>query len=529
MEHDEKLIPVRRALVSVSDKTGLVELAKLLHSFKVEIVSTGGTLKTLQEAGIPARSISDLTGFPEILDGRVKTLHPKVHGGLLHLRENKEHVATAKKEGIEPIDMVIVNLYPFEKVTSKAGVPLEEAIENIDIGGPSMLRSGSKNHQSVVVVCDPADYEAVAAEMKQHKGAVSQGLSFRLAVKVFEKTSAYDKTIACFLNNQLPDPATRTALPERISVSLTKKESLRYGENPHQQAALYSERYGPRVKFEQLGGKELSFNNMLDLDAALEILEEFQGPAACVIKHNNPCGVAQGKELADALDRAIDSDPLSAFGGIVGLNRVCDARTVEVLFKKLNFIEVIIAPDFEARAASELEKKKNLRILRVNPTSSKEAGLQYKFTQVGVLVQEKDRPIDLTAAQAQKSWKVVTEKTLKPGDWAELLFAWKCAKLVKSNAIVLTKDLATVGIGAGQMSRVDSVRIAAEKAGKRSQGAYLGSDAFFPMPDNIELAHKYGIKAIVQPGGSIKDEEVIAACNKHQIAMVFTGERHFRH
>jgi len=530
----EELIPIRRALVSVSDKTGLVEFVKSLHSFGVEIISTGGTLKVLQAAKIPVKSISELTGFPEILDGRVKTLHPKVHGGLLFLRNNPDHKKTVDKEGIAPIDMVVVNLYPFEQVTSREGATLEEAIENIDIGGPSMLRSGAKNYRSVVVVCEPNDFSSLSRELKENKGSISASTSQKLALKVFERTSSYDRAIYSYLNGRSAASgqknAPSTELPANISVELTQKGKLRYGENPHQAAALYQTKDAPTISFEQLHGKELSYNNLLDLDSALEILKEFKEPAACVIKHNNPCGLAQNKNLAAALDLAIDSDPLSAFGGIIGLNRTCTRKEVETIFKKLSFFEVILAPDFEEEALGELQKKKNLRILKIKKAAQQErCSLDFRHTQIGVLCQEKDPVISLTPEEARSEWKVVTKNKPNANDWSELLFAWKCAKLVKSNAIVLTRNQATVGIGAGQMSRVDSVEISCRKAGKRTKGSTLGSDAFFPMPDNIEIASQHGIKIIVQPGGSVKDQEVIDACDKHGITMVFTGERHFRH
>ncbi len=527
----KNLIPIRRALVSVSDKTGLVDFSKVLASFKTQIISTGGTLKALKEAGLPAISITDVTGFPEILDGRVKTLHPKIHGGLLYLRENEKHSDTVKKEGIEPIDLVCVNLYPFEKTVEKVGVTLEEAIENIDIGGPSMLRSGAKNYQSVVVISDPSDYAELIEELNRNEGKISVETSKKLAVKVFAKTHQYDGAIARFLKDKLAGENPEGALPESFAFGMRKKAGLRYGENPHQAASLYEPCGGVKVKFDQLHGKELSFNNLMDLDAALDILDEFRdSPTACVIKHNNPCGIGSSDNLPDALSKAIDSDPLSSFGGIVGLNGICDEKTVKVLTSKLGFIEIVLAPDFTSEALAELQKKKNLRILKIKePKTSSGQNYQFRFTRLGVLVQDQDAPISLTVKDIKSEWKVPTKKQLEEKDWEELLFAWKCSKLVKSNAIVLTKDKGTVGIGAGQMSRVDSVRISCEKAGEKTKGSFMGSDAFFPMPDNIELAAKHGIKAIAQPGGSIKDEDVVKACDKLGIAMVFTGKRHFRH
>ncbi len=522
-------VKIKRALISVSDKTGLLELAAELNRRKVEILSTGGTLKALQDAKIKAVPVERFTGFPEMLDGRVKTLHPKIHGGLLYRRDKKSHAAQAKKHGIRPIDLVIVNLYPFEKVTSRADVAFEEAIENIDIGGPSMLRSAAKNFDAVTVVCDPADYGTVLAELKKH-GGITLGLRRELALKVFERTHTYDAVIAGFLKSRLAKPVTdKTPLPEKIDLLYSKSQDLRYGENPHQRAALYVPALpGPHFGFKQLHGKELSFNNLLDTEAVLDVLREFSEPAACVVKHNNPCGIGEDQNLAQAVEMAVDCDPLSAFGGIVGINRPCDPKTAETLLQKLGFFEVVAASKFHHKALELLKARKNLRILEIG--SSKDIGAyDIRVLKSGVLVQDRDRPVLAYRAFLKKNLQFVTKAKLDAAGIEDLLFAWKCAKVVKSNAIVLTQGRRTVGVGAGQMSRVDSVYVACRKAGERTQGAMLGSDAFFPMPDGIEAAAEHKIRAIIQPGGSIRDADVIAACDKFGIAMAFTGRRHFRH
>ncbi|MCB9799958.1 MAG: bifunctional phosphoribosylaminoimidazolecarboxamide formyltransferase/IMP cyclohydrolase [Candidatus Omnitrophica bacterium] len=519
---------IKRALISVSDKTGLIPFAQELSKYNIQMISTGGTLKALKEAGLDVTAIDQVTGFPEILDGRVKTLHPKVHGGLLYRRDKTSHQKQAQKHGIKSIDLVVVNLYPFEQVTSKKSVKFEEAIENIDIGGPSMLRSAAKNFDSVTVVCDPSDYAHVVDDLHKHKGSTSQALRFELACKVFERTSIYDGVISSFLKSK-QKKKTAKELPQRLNLMYQKVTDLRYGENPHQRAALYTPSgHGARLTFKQLHGKELSFNNFLDMEATVDILREFKQPAACVVKHTNPCGVAQDKNITRALEFAVESDPLSAFGGIVGLNRRCDVKTARKAFAKLGFFEVLVAPAFDQAALKVLTQRKNLRLIETG--SLKEGGpYDLRILKSGMLLQDRDRPIASGITGLKKSVRFVTRKKLSAKELDNLLFAWTCAKTVKSNAIVLTQGAKTVGIGAGQMSRVDSVFIACQKAGKRTKGSYLGSDAFFPMPDAIEEAARHKIKAIIQPGGSIRDKDVIAACNRFGIAMAFTGKRHFRH
>lgn len=518
------MIKVKRALISVSDKTGVVEFAKGLHELSVEIVSTGGTAKAIKEAGIPVIEVSDYTGFPEMLDGRVKTLHPKIHGGLLALRDNPEHMQQLKAHNIGLIDMVVINLYPFEKVIQKKDVKLEEAIENIDIGGPSMLRSAAKNFKSVAVVCNPARYKDILQDLKNNNGIISDSVLVNLAVEVFSLTSRYDSVIYNFLSSKLM-PKEFTKFPKDLILRFSKLQDLRYGENPHQAAAFYADadsRSG-LAGARQLHGKELSFNNLLDLHAASEIVKEFELPAAAIIKHNNPCGVAEDKDLAKAFSLAWTGDPISAFGGVVGLNREVDAATAKVIAKS-GFLECIIAPGYAAEALEFLKEKKNLRIMQMDFNGDKAKDIDVKKVSGGLLVQEKDDRM-----VSEKDLKVVTKKKPTPKQLKSLLFAWKIVKHVKSNAIVLAKDTMAVGIGPGQTSRVESVIVAARKAGKKSKGAVLASDAFFPKPDGIAQAAKAGVIAIIQPGGSVSDEEIIRACDKYKITMVFTGVRHFRH
>ena len=517
------MVKIKRALISVSDKSGLEGLVKILKKYGVEILSTGGTARMIRDLGVPAKDVSEYTGFPEMLDGRVKTLHPKVHGGLLALRENKEHMDTVKKHDIGLIDMVVVNLYPFEKTVAKPGVKLEEAIENIDIGGPSMLRSAAKNHKSVCVVCDPGDYSRVIEEMDKNSGAIPEDLLVELGKKVFARTSAYDAAIYNFLTNG------EQAFPPILNLNFTKLQDLRYGENPHQNAAFYKDEASdePGVSnAAQLHGKELSFNNIIDLNAALEIVKEFDSPAATIIKHTNPCGTAAADTLTKAYIDALDCDRLSAFGSVVGFNRVVDAELARTILKEADFVECIIAPSYEEKALEALRAKKNLRLLEVKNFGAKIIKFDKDMKKVvgGMLVQDRD-----TAKIKETDLKVVTK--IKPtGEQLKgLLFGWVVAKHVKSNSIVLCQGTKTVGVGAGQMSRVDSVRIASEKAGERSKGSTLASDAFFPKEDGIEQAAKAGVKAIIQPGGSIRDKEVIAMADKLGIAMVFTGIRHFKH
>jgi len=499
---------------------------KGLVALGYDIISTGGTLQFLKESKIHAHSITDLTGFPEILDGRVKTLHPKVHGGLLFRRKDKSHQREAREHDIYPIDLVCVNLYPFAEVIAKPKVRFEEAIENIDIGGPSMLRSAAKNFESVAVITSPKDYERILEDMKKHKGELSFEIKRELAGKVFALTTQYDAMIAQFLAGTVKN---EESLPQNISLSFSKTADLRYGENPHQKGAVYKRSGAKESNLpEQLHGKELSYNNLLDADAARLVILEFKEPACGVIKHNNPCGIAEAKRLSAAASAAIDSDPLSAFGGIIGLNRKCDTQTAKTITDKLKFLEVILAPDYDSKALEILKTRLNLRILKINLEAPLDP-LSYRINDWGLLLQEADPILRGHEKELIKKLKWVTKKKGEKRDLASLVFAWKCAKVVRSNAIVLVQGTQTVGIGAGQMSRVDSVKIACEKAGQKAWGSVLASDGFFPMPDNIELAREHGIRLIIQPGGSIKDNEVIAACDQAGIAMCFTGERHFKH
>ena len=517
---------IRRAIVSVSDKSGVVAFAKGLAEMGVEVLSTGGTAKTLREQGIAVKDISEYTGFPEMLDGRVKTLHPKVHGGLLGQRSKKEHVEKMKEHNILPIDLVAVNLYPFEATIAKEGCTLEEAIENIDIGGPTMIRSAAKNYPDVTVVVDPGDYDVVLAELKE-KGEVSQGTNFRLAKKVFQHTARYDGAISNYLG-QIEGGKRVCEFPETFTFQVKKSQELRYGENPHQKAAFYREYLSTEPSVSnaiQLQGKELSYNNILDTDSAFETVKEFDGIAAVIIKHNNPCGAAVSSVgLADAYRKARDCDPVSAFGGVVGFNRIVDEETAKEMAQI--FLEVLIAPGFEPKAMEVLKAKKDLRILKtplLSPPSTK-GGLDLRKVVGGLLIQDRDLgkvPMD--------QWKVVTRRKPTDEEKRAMAFGWKVAKHVKSNAIVLVREDRTIGIGAGQMSRVDSTRLAVMKAQSSTKGTALASDAMFPFRDGVDTGAEAGAVAIIQPGGSIRDEEVIAAANEHDIAMVFTGMRHFRH
>ncbi|WP_305042349.1 bifunctional phosphoribosylaminoimidazolecarboxamide formyltransferase/IMP cyclohydrolase [Geoalkalibacter sp.] len=518
---------IKRALISLSDKTGIVEFARELAGFGVEILSTGGTAKLLRDSGLPVKDVSEFTGFPEMLDGRVKTLHPKVHGGLLGLRDNPEHVATMAKHGIEPIDMVVVNLYPFEATVAKQGCTLEDAIENIDIGGPTMLRSAAKNNRDVTVIVDPADYAPVLAEMKAAQGAVSRDTNFSLAVKVYQHTAAYDGAISNWLGKKLG--AESAEFPPTLTFQFHKAQDMRYGENPHQKAAFYVERDIREASIataRQLQGKELSYNNIADTDAALECVKQFsEGPACVIVKHANPCGVALGKNLLDAYGRAFSTDPESAFGGIIAFNRELDAATAKAIVDQ-QFVEVIIAPKVTAEASQVVAAKKNVRLLQCGFWPEKSPSrLDLKRVNGGLLVQDTD--LDLL-----DEIKVVTKRRPTDQEMEDLLFTWRVAKFVKSNAIVYGKAGMTIGVGAGQMSRVNSARIAAikaEHAGLEVKGSVMASDAFFPFRDGIDNAAANGIAAVIQPGGSIRDEEVIAAADEHGMAMVFTAMRHFRH
>ncbi|MDD4953542.1 MAG: bifunctional phosphoribosylaminoimidazolecarboxamide formyltransferase/IMP cyclohydrolase [Candidatus Omnitrophica bacterium] len=520
------MVKIKRALISVSDKTGILEFAQELNKFGVEILSTGGTAKLLRENNIPVKEVSEYTGFPEMLDGRVKTLHPKIHGGLLALRDNAQHMQTVKTNNIGLIDMVVVNLYPFEKTTQKPGVTKEEAIENIDIGGPSMLRSAAKNRRSVAVICEAARYPQVIAELKKNNGSLGEDLMEELGIEVFGRTSRYDAAIYNYFNSLVTKSPSHqvTSFPEELNLGFTKIQELRYGENPHQKAAFYKEKTKTAglINLKQLQGKELSFNNILDLNAAFELVKEFSDPAAVIVKHNNPCGVAEDKALDKAYLAAWKCDQLSAFGGIVALNRKMDLKTAKVVAKS-GFLECIIAPGFDKEARELFKDKKNLRLLELDDLNIL-AEYDLKRVSGGLLLQDKDiQTLDLA------NLKVVTKKKPAAKDMQSLLFAWKVAKHVKSNAIVLVRGTKTVGIGAGQMSRVDSVYISTKEAGKLAQGSCMASDAFFPKEDAIQLAARYKIKAIIQPGGSIADEAIIKMADKYKIAMVTTGIRHFRH
>ena len=519
---------IQRAILSVTDKTGLVEFAQKLAALKVELVSTGGTAKLLREAGIAVKDISDLTGFPELMDGRVKTLHPKVHGGILHIRGNAGHVAAAKEHDILPIDMVVVNLYAFEKTASKPGVHFDEVVENIDIGGPSMVRSAAKNFRDVAIVTSPDDYAAIAQEMVASGGDLELATRWRLAQKAFATTAAYDNAIATTLfNTSLSENATQFQLPEGsndfpsvLRISLNKAMDLRYGENPHQRAAMYSDGSGAGVaNGKQLQGKELSFNNIVDLQAAWDLAQEFEETACAIIKHTNPSGASTGKTLVEAYVRAKETDPVSAFGGVIGVNRVIDGAAAEEMAKL--FVEAIAAPGYSPEAREKFAAKKNLRLVEVKQSTQKFA---MKQVSGGMLVQDADvRP--LTDADL----KVATTRQPTAEEMRALLFAWKVCKHVKSNAIVYAREGQTVGVGAGQMSRVDSCKIGAMKAILPLQGTVAASDAFFPFPDGVEEIAKAGATAIIQPGGSMRDQDVIDTANRLGLAMVLTGVRHFRH
>jgi phosphoribosylaminoimidazolecarboxamide formyltransferase / IMP cyclohydrolase len=518
---------IQRAILSVTDKTGLVEFAKQLAALKVELVSTGGTAKLLREAGVAVKDISDLTGFPEMLDGRVKTLHPKVHGGILHIRGNAGHVAAAKEHGIQPIDMVVVNLYAFEKTASKAGVHFDEVVENIDIGGPSMVRSAAKNFRDVAIVTSPDDYAMIAQEMVSSSGDLGLATRWRLAQKAFATTAAYDSAIAATLANTSLNDSAQFQLPEGaqdfpsvLRLSLNKAIDLRYGENPHQRAAMYSDGSATGVaNGQQLQGKELSFNNIVDLQAAWDLAQEFDETACAIIKHTNPSGASTGKTLVEAYMRAKETDPVSAFGGVIGVNRVIDGAAAEEMAKL--FVEAIAAPGYSPEAREKFAAKKNLRLVEVKQSAQKFA---MKQVSGGMLVQDADiRP--LTPADL----KVATTRPPTPEEMRALLFAWKVCKHVKSNAIVYAREGQTVGVGAGQMSRVDSCKIGAMKAILPLQGTVAASDAFFPFPDGVEEIAKAGATAIIQPGGSMRDQEVIETANRLGLAMVLTDVRHFRH
>ena len=525
------LKPIRRALLSVTDKSGLIDFARTLAAHQVELVSTGGTARALRDAGLQVRDISDLTGFPEMLDGRVKTLHPKVHGGILHIRANPEHVSAVQQHEIEPIDMVVVNLYAFEKTSRKPGVSTAEIIENIDIGGPSMVRSAAKNFEDVAIVTSAADYSCLSEELATNSGSLSRNTRWQLAKQAFAVTAAYDAGIASALESLAPTdnphaPAVfdTETLPRTIRIIETQSSVLRYGENPHQKAALYTDGSSTGVAgAHQLQGKELSYNNLVDLDACWELVSEFTEPAVVIIKHTNPCGASTGATVLDAYQRALAADPVSAFGGVLGINREVDAAAAEEIAKL--FVEAIVAPAFTPEALARFAAKKNLRLIQINPAPASNV---LKQISGGLLVQTADRheldPAALTVPTARKP---------TPEEMRALVFAWTICKHVKSNAIVYARfhqgHGQTVGIGAGQMSRVDAARFGAMKAVLPLSGSVAASDAFFPFPDGLEVVANAGATAIIQPGGSVRDHEVIAAADRLHVAMIFTSVRHFRH
>jgi phosphoribosylaminoimidazolecarboxamide formyltransferase / IMP cyclohydrolase len=515
---------IQRAILSVTDKTGLVEFARKLAGLGVELVSTGGTARLLRDSGVSVKDISELTGFPEMLDGRVKTLHPKVHGGILHRRENASHCSAVAEHGIQAIDMVVVNLYAFEKTAAKPGVLFEDLIENIDIGGPSMIRSAAKNFQDVAVVTSPADYDAIGEEMAKSGGQLAAPTRWRLAQKAFATTAAYDLAIASTLErvsvNGHFEFHPEAGFPQNLRLSFHKAMDLRYGENPHQQAAMYSDGSGTGVaNGRQIQGKELSYNNIVDLQAAWDLAQEFDQLACAIIKHTNPCGTATGNTLAEAYKKALECDPVSAFGGVIGVNHLVDGDAAEEMAKL--FLEVIAAPAFDDAARAKFAGKKNLRLVEISHAPQKWV---LKNVSGGILLQDADmRPLQ------EADCKIVTKRPPTAEEKRALLFAWKVAKHVKSNAILYARDGQTVGVGAGQMSRVDSCKIGAMKAVLPLQGTVAASDAFFPFPDGIEEIAKVGATAIIQPGGSVRDPEVIEAADRLGLAMVFTGVRHFRH
>jgi phosphoribosylaminoimidazolecarboxamide formyltransferase/IMP cyclohydrolase len=547
----EGLKQIRRALLSVSDKTGLVEFARALRGFGVELLSTGGTAKALRDAGLEVRDVSDVTGFPEMMDGRVKTLHPRIHGGILAVRDNAEHARALEEHNIEPIDMVVINLYPFEQTIAREGVTLEEAVEQIDIGGPAMVRSAAKNFNDVAVVISPSIYSEIVDELQQTEGSLSHDTRSRLAIMAFAHTAGYDDAITRYLNAAFLDAALppQTAdsqfqathdsgrfqklvtlnsihagepFPPHLGFLLEKDADLRYGENPHQRAALYrtGEESGV-ARAEVLGGKEMSFNNYVDADAAWQLVCDFDEAACAIIKHMNPAGVGTSDSLEEAYRRALATDPVSAFGGIVAFNRKVDERAARAVTEI--FTEVVIAPDFDEAAVEVLKSKKNLRILRAGE-ARQPTGLDFKRITGGMLVQTRD-----THRLKREDLKVVTRRAPTEEETAALMFAWTVCKHTKSNAIVYARAGQTVGVGAGQMSRVDSVRIGAMRAQLPVEASVLASDAFFPFRDGIDEAAKHGITAVIQPGGSVRDAEVVAAADEHNLAMVFTGVRHFRH
>ena len=525
--------PIRRALLSVSDKTGIVEFASALAERGVDILSTGGTARLLTEQGIAVTEVSDYTGFPEMMDGRVKTLHPKVHGGILGRRGQDDQIMA--QHGIQPIDMVVVNLYPFADTVAKKDCTLADAVENIDIGGPTMVRSAAKNHKDVTIVVNAADYLRVVAEMDTNQNSLTQETRFDLAIAAFEHTAAYDGMIANYFGTMVPTYGDNSEgdddslFPRTFNQQLVKKQDMRYGENSHQQAAFYVEASPQEASVataQQIQGKALSFNNIADTDAALECVKEFSEPACVIVKHANPCGVALGENILEAYQRAYKTDPTSAFGGIIAFNRELDAETAKAIIEK-QFVEVIIAPSVSSGAISIVAAKKNVRLLECGQWSAKTTGFDLKRVNGGLLVQDRDQGM-----VGLEDLKIVSERQPSDAELKDALFCWKVAKYVKSNAIVYAKGDMTIGVGAGQMSRVYSAKIAgikAEDEGLEVEGCVMASDAFFPFRDGIDAAADAGIRCVIQPGGSMRDDEVIAAANEHGMAMIFTGMRHFRH
>ena len=526
---------IRTALLSVSDKNGIVEFAQALHQLGVKLISTGGTAKLLADKGLPVTEVSALTGFPEMLDGRVKTLHPKVHGGLLARRNSKEHMAAIQEHGIDTIDLLVINLYPFTETISKSECSFDEAVENIDIGGPAMLRAAAKNHQDVTVLVSPNDYSPVLEEMRRNQNAVSYTTNLALAKKVFAHTAQYDGAIANYLSslNELHEHAKRSPYPQTLHLAFERVQEMRYGENPHQSAAFYQDIkqvHGGLANYRQLQGKELSYNNIADADAAWECVKSFgsaldSGQAACVIvKHANPCGVAIGSNCLEAYQKALQTDPTSAFGGIIAFNQECDEATIEIVSKQ--FVEVLIAPAFTAGAKALIAAKPNVRVLEIHLAKTINP-FDFKRVGGGLLVQTPDlKDVQLSELH------VVSKRSPSPTEMSDLLFAWRVAKFVKSNAIVYCANGMTLGVGAGQMSRIDSARIAsikAEHAGLSLKGSAVASDAFFPFRDGLDIVVAAGASSVIQPGGSMRDDEVIEAANEHGITMLFTNTRHFRH
>ena len=527
MPSDVEQKRIRRALLSVTDKTGLAEFARVLAELGVELISTGGTAKALRDAGLAVKDISDLTGFPEMLDGRVKTLHPRVHGGLLYIRGNAQHEAAVAEHGIQPIDMAVVNLYAFEKTAAQPGVAFGHLIENIDIGGPSMVRSAAKNFEDVAIVTQVADYPSLIAELKSSNGALSRATRWRLAKQAFATTAAYDAAIAGTLERiaeaplpESPAAPDAAAFPSTLRINFPLAQTLRYGENPHQRAALYADGSGQGIAgAQQLQGKELSYNNLVDLDACWELAQEFAEPAAIIVKHTNPCGAATGASILDAYRKALACDPVSAFGGVIGINGEVDGAAAGEIAKL--FVEAIAAPAFSSEAREIFAAKKNLRLVQLRPAPPCPV---VKNVSGGLLLQDAD-----TARVNESELKVVTKRPPSPEELRSLLFAWRVCKHVKSNAIVYARDGQTLGVGAGQMSRVDAARFGAMKAVLPLKDCVAASDAFFPFPDGLETVAQAGATAVIQPGGSVRDEEVIAAADKLALTMVFTGIRHFRH